>query len=230
MGSRDQREQVLREVVGLAEGARIVETDRGAVLAATATVALREGSTTPADAFAHAAAAALIEARAEAALFLAGEYSGSKESGRDVVSANGKSVLESWIKTHAASTAKSRLTSGEPIECSRIEGGARVVVAWGLSRSVETTERFDEQSLGSLADDALAASEQPSCDLRWLTDADGREGLRVLVAIFPQRPLGACTKDAAGGSCACASCRRRVLDLKVPVSYTHLTLPTKRIV
>ena len=215
MGAKDQREQVRHEVSGLVKGARIVETDLGAVLVATATVALPKQSTTPAEAFAHAAAVALIEARAEGALFLDGEYSGSKESGQDAVSANGKAVLESWIKTHAVSIAKSRLTSGEPIEWSRSDGGVRVVVAWGLARSMETAERFDEQSLGSFADHALAASEQPSCDLRWVTDADGREGLRVLVAIFPDRPLGACTKDAAGGGCACASCRRRVLDSKV---------------
>jgi len=211
----DQREQVRREVADLDEGARIVETDRGAVLVATATVALSEKSMSPAEAFAHAAAAALIEARAEGALFLAGEYSGTKESGRDAVSANGKEVLESWIKTHAASTAKARLTSGEPIECSRAEGGARVVVAWGLARSTKTAERYDEQSLGSLADEALAASERPSCDLRWITDADGREGLCVVIAIFPDGPLGACAKGAAGGGCTCVSCRKRVLDLKV---------------
>jgi DNA helicase-2/ATP-dependent DNA helicase PcrA len=64
----------------LPSGAAIVQTPRGSVLLATATVPVpaeqREDK-----AFALAAAAALIEARAEAALFLGGVYATSSEAG-----------------------------------------------------------------------------------------------------------------------------------------------------
>ncbi len=214
MSGTDQRAEVLRESTRLEEGARIVQTDLGTVLVAVATVALPEKASA-AESFAEAAAAALIEARAESALFLAGEYSGTKESGSDSSSADGKRVRDWWIKTHAASVAKARLTSGEPIECTRTEGGARVVVAWGLAQSAAADARLDEESLGSIAEAALAAPDIPRCDIRWLKDADGREGVRMMVAIFPDGPLGPCTKGAAGGGCNCVSCRRKVLELKL---------------
>lgn len=75
-----QREAVLAACSDLAQGARIVETDSGPVLVATAIAPVPKAPRAD-RALAESAAVAVIEARAEAALFLAGEYERAVSSG-----------------------------------------------------------------------------------------------------------------------------------------------------
>ncbi|MEY2715130.1 MAG: hypothetical protein RIT24_1473 [Planctomycetota bacterium] len=209
----DQRAEALAAVRDIPAGARIVDTAAGSVLVASAVVPV------PTDlradkAYSMSAAAALIEARAEAALFLGGEYSSTTESGLTSKSGTSDgSKAESWAKSHAVSQARVRFTGGELLEIARAEGGVRAVVAWGLSQAGAAVAA-DEVALGALADSMIADTEVPACMLEWIKDKDGREGLRFSVAIHPDGALGPCAKNLGAG-CSCVACRKRVLELQV---------------
>jgi hypothetical protein len=213
-----QREEVLAATRELSAGAALVSTSAGDVLVATCTVPI------PADlradkAFSLAAAAALIEARAEAALFLGGTYAGSRESGTDSsTSSDGTSRRDSWVRTHSSSMARVKLAAGEPLEISRVAEGVRVLVAWGLSGAARGKSVVTQDSIGADADAALSEREVPACTLRWLTDGEGKEGLMVMIAIHPSEPLGPCVRSQAKEApapCDCRLCREKALDVKL---------------
>lgn len=225
----DQRAAVLEAAQEIPMGARIIETPAGSVLVSAAVVAIPTGMS-PDKAFSQAASAALIEARAEAALFVAGEYGSTVESGSSSSATNrpeagsdatgktdSKTVSESrsasWLRSQATSQARVRFTGGEPLEISRVEGGVRALVAWGLSQSGEPKDS-DEAALGAAADKLLAETDVPACQLEWVKCTDGREGLRFSIVIYPDKPLGPCTSKQGGG-CSCIACRKRVLELQV---------------
>jgi len=211
--SADQRAEALAAGQSITAGAQIVETRGGSVLVSSAVVAVP--SDMRADkAYSMAAAAALIEARAEAALFLGGVYSSSKESVKST-DGNGPrgSTFVAWMKTHVASQARVRFTGGEPLEIARVEEGVRAIVAWGLSEAGAAT-KVDETALTGMADRLIADAEIPACTLEWVKDQDGREGVRFSVAIHPDSALGPCTKKQGAG-CTCVVCRTRVLELQV---------------
>lgn len=209
----DQRAEVLAAAQGIPSGAQIVETKSGSVLVSSAVVSIP--SDMRADkAYSMSAAAALIEARAEAALFLGGEYSSTKESGKSAEGGDSSAAkTESWVKTHAASQARVRFTGGELLEIARVEGGVRAVVAWGLSEAGAAVE-VDEGALAAMADRLIDDAEVPACTLEWIKDKDGCEGVRFSVAIHPEGALGPCTKKQGAG-CTCVACRKRVLELQV---------------
>jgi len=225
----DQRAEVLAAVRDTLVGARIIDTHSGPVLVAAAVVTI-PAEMRPDRAFSLSAAAALIEARAEAALFLAGEYGSTTDSGSTASSTNGGSSgaehdvrpapsdgferkVESWVRLHASSQARTRFTAGEPLEIARVEGGVRAVVAWGLS-SAQSASAVSEASLGAMADKMLGESEVAACRLDWVECPDGREGLRFAIVIHPEKPLGPCTVKEGGG-CSCVACRKRVLEMQV---------------
>jgi hypothetical protein len=209
-----QRSDLLKAARELPSGAAIVQTPRGSVLLATATVPVpaeqREDK-----AFALAAAAALIEARAEAALFLGGVYATSSEAGSTSTSSgDGAATRANWVRTHSSSLARVKLAGGEPLEIERTEGGVRARVAWGIAEAEDKPISCGEVALGALAEAAVAANEVPACDLRWVRTADGKEGLRVVLAIHPDTLPTACTRGTEGAlPCNCRLCRERTLEV-----------------
>ena len=208
-----QRDEILQAGRNLVSGATIVETADGAVLLATATVPVQNDQRAD-KAFALAAAAALVEARAEAALFLGGTYAtASEQSSNTTNNSDGASKREKWVRTHVTSMARVKLAGGEPIALGRAETGVRALVAWGLLDAATVQGTIDEHFIEALAEATLAAAEVPACDLRWVKDTAGHEGLRIVLAIHPDKPLGPCTRGQAGAPpCNCQLCRERVLE------------------
>jgi hypothetical protein len=214
----DQRSEALAAAREAPGGARIIETGGGDVLIATALVPL-PADLRPEKAFSVAAAAALIEARAEAALFLGGEFASSTESGSASSSTSGSDSardarVETWTRLHATSLAHVKLTAGEPLEIALKEGGVRATVAWGLASPEGGRDSVNAETLGLIADGLIAAAEVPACTLEWISDKDGNEGLRFSLAVHPDSPLGACVKNQQASDCACARCRERTLDVQ----------------
>ena len=200
-----QREAVVAACSDLAAGARIVETAEGPVLVATATTSV---PTAPrADrALAESAAVAVIEARAEAALFLAGEYERAASSG--------STARQQWVRTLSRSMAQTKLSSGERLALRASGGSVRALVAWGLSEA--SSESAEPGALGMIADAALADPDAPACEVRWVRDASGRDRLLVLVSIYPDLHAGPCTSGEEGKpACGCRLCREKVLESKL---------------
>jgi hypothetical protein len=200
------RNQVLEIAASMPTGARLIETAHGAVLVATATVPIPEDPRAD-RAYGSAATAAMIEARAEAALFLGGVHSSTSRSVRNEVSDSESTKRETWIRTQIASLARVRLTNGEPLDVSRVDGGVRAIFAWGLEQPSMRFEDLDSAALGIFADEALAKADLPSREYQWGSRADGSEGLFVVLAVFPDGGLKAPCEALGPDSLPCGSCR-----------------------
>lgn len=212
---RSVREQLLQQPELDDGGARFLTIYGNTVLVSVAEVPMP--SDQRADrAFADASALATIEARAQAALYLDGQYSVHREAGQDLtVNQGGEKQRRSWIASHVVSLARVKLTNGETVELRRREGFVRAVVAWGLPPNAVPQGTEAAKWVASLADAAMANDDLPAMDLSWVIGPDGREGLLVRVAIHPDLPLGAPTHSPdLRGACPCSLCRERVLQTK----------------
>jgi len=212
---RAVREELLQQPELDEGGARFLTIHGNTVLVSVAEVPVP--SDQRADrAFADASALATIEARAQAALFLDGEYSVHREAGQDrTVNQRDEEQRRIWITSHVVSLARVKLANGETVELRRREGFVRAVVAWGLPPTVVPQGLQATEWVASLADAAMANDDLPALDLGWVIGPDGREGLLVRVAIHPDTPLGAPTHSPElRGTCPCSLCRERVLQSK----------------
>ncbi len=209
-----QRAMAIRQVAEQPSGAMLTETPQGVILVACATVPVAQDARED-RAFAGAAAAALIEARAEAALYLEGVYQTSSESGTSAeVASDGSARKDAWVRTNVSSMARAKLVGGVPLEIVRTGTGVRAVVVWGLASAASDAPRCDAAGLAALSEASIAAREVPACDLRWVKDAEGREGLLIVIAIHPDGEPGECVRARQGGMpCSCHACRDRVLDI-----------------
>lgn len=202
------RDTVLQKSRELSTGAALVDTVGGCVLVAVASVPIPKDRR-PDQAFGMASTAAMLEARAEAALFLDGVYRTS--------SAAVSSKEEHWVETHVESLARVRLTSGEILETARLpEGRVRVAMSWGLTATKTEYAPIDTKELTRIANDALKTADLPSRTLSWRKESGGKEGLLVVVAVYPDGglPKPCNPNDSNGGSpCkSCELCRKMTLE------------------
>jgi hypothetical protein len=215
---RDQRAELREQCATLASGAALLNSSRGPVLVAKVSIPI-DPDDRPDRAFANAASIALIEARAEAALFLAGVYSGSSTSGVEL-SRGSDGHTRAWVESRFDSIARVRLASGEPLDITASEGCVCATVAWGLVNAERGRTSFDEASLGKIAESALESDRVPAVALKWVSDGVAVEGLLVTLVSFPAaRPDQCLRRGASSGpaesECSCPACTERMLDVKL---------------
>ena len=226
LGHRSQdsrREKLVEALCGAPDGARFVGADQE-VLACVVTVALTKQEMNRGVAVQIAATIAAVKARAEVALFIAGEYASSTTTEKSSETTNGKSTFSIRAVQLIQSAARARFASGERLHFERIdEEQVRVIYAWGLSREIAAASSSDPHILlRGRIEQAIASQDSPSPNINIIRLASGEEALLITIKVIAPKtlpldtvcahPAGESAQQAKNGKpCYCAEHRRRAV-------------------
>ena len=219
------REHVIEQMRSGPDRVQAFEGGELGVIACAVTVAFSKDEPSTQVAMQTAVTVAAIQARAEVALFVAGEYSGSTVVEKTHEVSPNREVSTIRISQFIQSLARTRLLDGERVLFERPdEHSIRVVYAWGVERAVvEFPEGDVSAALTGILEQSISSNENPSPDIRVVRLPNGSEALLIVVVVIAPRavaldapcehPAGESPEAAKNGKpCLCVDHRRNAVN------------------
>jgi len=218
---KSPRDRVLNKMKKMSDGVHCVDKQNG-ILACSVTVILPDGAPNAHVALQVANTVAAVQARAEVARYLAGEYAtGQKLNQSQVVTAD-RIVRSTQLDEYIFTSARARFANGQRLLVEHPDAHSiRVVYVWNLPWNTQDMPAGGAASVvASTLDSAMRSNDLPSPDVRIIKLADQTEALIIVVKTIESSPVPhnqpcvlALNTVAQDKGCHCDSCRHRAIQI-----------------